>query len=232
MDLKNIYILIILLVIYLLTNNISNKDFIKILSGIFSFFYRDKFISNKFINELVLLYTFLLTFFGWEWWWSIAPQNALQCFDNPAMDYYDRAIQCDLPESQITQPQIYHGIANSLGDVFIMMTIYYIGLSASPFAFRLPLKFKNVFKFLFVVCCCGLSQNLLLDSMLNSFPKYCCGTNKKEICPLSWAPLAPCQYCPENESQIISICWRTEISWIITPILNYFLIIYTLYIWQ
>ena len=208
---------------------LSTKDFIKILLGLYSIINKNVIIYDKRLSTLIIIYSFLISFLGWEWWWSIAPSNIPLCFKDAAMDYKTRAQICNIPENNTTYPQILHAISNSLSDVFIMMIIYFIGLKSSPNAFTIPLNKKNSIKFLFVSGICGLAQNLLLDSMFNTFPKYCCGKSGKEICPLSWAPLAPCQYCPNENKDVIPICWRTEFSWIITPLMTYILIILTLY---
>ena len=185
---------------------LSTKDYIKIMLGLYGIINKNVIIYNKRIATLIILYSFLISFVGWEWWWSIAPSNIPLCFEHAAMDYKSRAHICNIPENNITNPQIMHAIANSLSDVFIMLVISFIGLKASPNAFVRPLNKISSIKFLFVSGICGLAQNLLLDSMFNFFPKYCCGKSGKEICPLSWAPLVPYQFFLNQDNIIVPIC--------------------------
>ena len=105
-----------------------------------------------------------------------------------------------------------------------MVFIFYIGISSSPRAFKYPCKISDIMKFIFIISICGVSQNMLLDSFNNYFPKFCCGKNKNEWCPISWSPLAPCQYCPSIDNKLITICFSTEIVWALAPVLTYFMI--------
>jgi len=140
------------------------------------------------------------------------------------MNYKTRELKCNTDINNITSPDILHAISNSFSDIFLMVFIFYIGISASPRAFNYPLIFLDAIKFIIIISICGVSQNMLLDSFDNFFPKFCCGPNKNEWCPISWSPLAPCQYCPNIDGKLITICYATEILWLITPNIMYFII--------
>ena len=223
------FIFLLLLYIFHISNliNISDHDWVKLLLGYLAIiFYNIININPRYIPKLILIYGFIVCFMGWELLWTEAPYNIYQCFDKPAMDYKSRAQICNLREDQITRPQILHSFSNTMSDIFIMLLINKIGLAGVDNPYVKPYKFINILKFIIIITMCGLSQNMMIDSFLNAFPKYCCGFDGKQLCPLSWAPLAPCQFCPESNN-IISICWRTEFSWFVAPILTYILTIIT-----
>lgn len=214
---------------YISSITISMQDLAKIYFGLLSILLSHNILQlNKKLINIIILYTSFITFFGWELWWTMAYPNAPICNNKIAYDYTTRAYICNNdPRIIITSPQCLHAVANTLSDIFLIIIIFHIGLYGVPNAFNKNISFKNICKFITIINFTGVSQNMLLDSIINFFPKYCCGINHNEWCPISWAPLSLCQFCPYQDNKLVTICLNTELTWFIVPSIIYVLSFFT-----
>lgn len=207
---------------------ISFQDVFKLYLGFFSILISKNILKvNNKINYLIIIYTFFISLFGWELWWTKAYNFVPLCYNKIAFNYTKRAIECNIPTNHITNPEILHALSNTFSDIFLIIIIFHIGLYAVPNALQKNISIKNKIKYMCIISILGVSQNMLLDSRINFFPKYCCGYNNNKWCPISWSPLAPCQYCPYINNNLVTICYNTEILWFLVPNIIYLLSIYT-----
>ena len=220
-------ILIFQYLLYITEIHFSHQDIFKFILGFFAILHSKSLLNlqNEIIS-IIISFTFFITLFGWELWWTMAFQFAPLCNNKQALDYTYRSYLCNIPDNNITKPIYFHAISNTFSDIFLIIIIFHIGLYGSPNAFSNNRSLSDILKFIIIIGIAGVSQNMLLDSLINFFPKYCCGPNHDEWCPISWSPLAPCQFCPYNDNKLVTICFNTELLWFIVPIIIYFCTIF------
>jgi len=179
---------------------ISNVDILALYMTILLYIVNYLVLPNK-IFHIMLVYGLLISFVGWEYFWSIG-------FIPPSDNYIERAKLYNY--TQITSSNTIHATINSIGDTAVLQTIFAFTNLITP-AFS---PFECVFKqfnpyFLLIINLIGVLQNCFID-----FSKLVPITNN-----MSSAPLSPNPNCQHDNL----ICWNNQQIWIYYPTIIYFI---------
>lgn len=143
-------------------------------------------------------FTWLLTFFGWEWWWATGAGR----WSTP---YHTRFLEA-FPDTTPTTPDVLHAGVQAWGDATAVLWLVAIAHRLVPDGW---LHWDA--RFLGVMVVLGVAQNIVI-TCLDVVTPY---DPTRDV--LSWSPLAGDANCADG----LRVCVANQRVWVVVPVVVY-----------